>query len=314
MLQAILIFLAALTGLLFSARYFTSAAEGIGHWLKLSPFVIGVFIVGIGTSLPELVSSILSVRAGASEIVPGNILGSSISNLLLIIGIVAVIARPEIRLGSQYILIDLHYLLGAFACFWLVAHDGTIIWPEALIGLLLFIGYSIYLIKQGGTEVKETSEDRAAERAANPTKELLILLLSAVGIYFAADFTVSSITDIATRLALPPSFIALTVLSLGTTLPELAVNISAIKQGKAEMAVGNVLGSCIFNTLVIPLAASAFGVVNVPASLLSFSLPVMLGSGLFFYLLTLDKRISRWEGWLFAGLYALFIVQLTQTA
>lgn len=314
MLQAVLIFLAALTGLLFSARFFTSAAEGIGRWLKLSPFVIGVFIVGIGTSLPELVSAILSVRAGASEIVPGNILGSSISNLLLITGIVAVIARPEIRLGSQYILIDLHYLIGAFACFWLVAHDGIITWPEALIGLLLFAVYSIYLIKQGGDEVKATSEDREAERKAKPTKDLLFLLASAVGIYFAADFTVSSITDIATLLALPPSLIALTVLSLGTTLPELAVNISAIKQGKAEMAVGNVLGSCIFNTLVIPLAASSFGAVNVPQNLLSFSLPVMLGAGLFFYLLTLDKRISRWEGWLFAGLYVLFIMQLTQAA
>jgi cation:H+ antiporter len=136
--------------------------------------------------------------------------------------------------------------------------------------------------------------------------------LSAVGIYFGADHTVSSITDIATRLALPPSLIALTVLSLGTTLPELAVNISAIKQGKAEMAVGNVLGSCIFNTLAIPFAAASVGTVNVPESLLAFSLPVMLGSGLFFYLLTLDKRISRWEGWLFAGLYALFLLQLVR--
>lgn len=314
MLQAVLIFLAALTGLLVSARFFTSAAEGIGRWLKFSPFVIGVFIVGIGTSLPELVSAILSVRAGASEIVPGNILGSSISNLLLITGIVAIIARPEIRLGSQYILIDLHYLIGAFACFWLVAHDGTITWPEALIGLLLFVAYSIYLIRQGGEELEKINKDRAAERNERPGKDLLILLASAVGIYFAADFTVASITDIATGLALPPSLIALTVLSLGTTLPELAVNISAIKQGKAEMAVGNVLGSCIFNTLVIPLAASAFGSVNVPSSLITFSLPVMLGAGLFFYLLTLDKRISRWEGWLFVGLYVLFIMQLTQAA
>lgn len=316
MLLAALTFLAALAGLLVSANFFTRSAEGIGGWLKLSSFVIGIFIVGIGTSLPELVSAILSVRAEASEIVPGNILGSSISNLLLITGIVAMIARPEVRLGSQYILIDLHYLLGAFAVFYLLSHDGLITWPEALIGLGLFVAYSIYLIKQGDLETTDADVEAApaTERSARPWKHFAILLASAVGIYFSADFTVSSITTIATLMALPPSFIALTVLSLGTTLPELAVNISAIKQGKAEMAIGNILGSCIFNTLVIPLAASSFGAVHVPASLLAFSLPVMLGAGLFFYLLTLDKRISRWEGWLFAGLYILFIVQLAAAA
>ncbi len=308
MLMTALLFAFALGLLLVSANFFTNAAEGIGRWLKLSPFVIGVFIVGIGTSLPELVSAILSVRAGASEIVPGNILGSSISNLLLITGIVAMMARPDIRLGSKYILIDLHYLLGAFAYFWLVAHDGSISWAEALIGPGLFVVYSIYLIKHGADEVLPSGTEAPVKR---PVKDMIILLVTGVGIYFGADLTVDSITAIAEQLGLPPSLIALTVLSLGTTLPELAVNISAIRRGKAEMAVGNVLGSCIFNTLVIPSAASAFGVVDVPSALLAFSMPVMLGAGLFFYLITLDKRISRWEGWLFAGLYILFMVQIS---
>ncbi|HMQ77222.1 MAG TPA: sodium:calcium antiporter [Flavobacteriales bacterium] len=314
MLPALLEFIVALLALLLAARFFTRSAEGLGRWLRFSPFVIGVFIVGIGTSLPELISAVLSVKAGASEIVPGNILGSSISNLLLITGIVAVIARPDMRLGSQYILIDLHFLIGAFAAFWLVAHDGVIIWSEAFMGVFLFIVYSVYLIRQGDQDLERTAKGHTEKRQARPTKDLLILLVSAVGIYFGADHTVSSITDIATHLALPPSLIALTVLSIGTTLPELAVNISAIRQGKAEMAVGNVLGSCIFNTLVIPFAAAVFGTVVVPADLLSLSLPVMLGAGLFFYLLTLDKRISPWEGWLFAGLYVLFLQQLVFAA
>ncbi len=308
MLMTGLLFVFALGILLVSANFFTNAAEGIGRWLKLSPFVIGVFIVGIGTSLPELVSAILSVRAGASEIVPGNIMGSSISNLLLITGIVAVLARPEIRLGSKYILIDLHYLIGAFAFFWLVAQDGAITWTEALIGPALFVVYSIYLIQHGADEMPLSDNGSKAER---PAKHFVVLLLTGVGIYFGADLTVGSITDIAEGMGLPPSLIAITVLSLGTTLPELAVNVSAIRKGKAEMAVGNVLGSCIFNTLVIPSAASAFGTVDVPGSLSTFSLPVMLGAGLFFYLITLDKRISKWEGWLFAGLYLLFMLQIS---
>jgi len=310
MLVTAITFLGALALLLLSASFFTNAAERIGAWMGLSPFVIGVFIVGIGTSLPELVAAVLAVQAGISEIVPGNVIGASISNLLLVTGVVAVLARPEVKLGSQYILIDLHYLVGAFFVFWLVAHDGLITWPEALFGVLAFVVYSIYLIRHGGAEVSKGLVTAKPQRGALPVKDLAVLLATSVGIYFGADHTVASITTIAGLLALPASLIALTVLSLGTTLPELAVNITAIRQGKAEMAVGNVLGSCIFNTLMVPAAGALVGPITVPAELLSLSLPVMLGSGLFFYLLTLDKRISRWEGWLFLVLYVLFIQQL----
>ena len=137
-----------------------------------------------------------------------------------------------------------------------------------------------------------------------------MLLGSGVGIYFGANYTVGSISAIAEGLQIPPAVIALTVLSIGTTLPELAVNISAIRRGNAEMAIGNVLGSSIFNTLIIPAVASWIGQIHVPASLLTFSLPVMLGSGLFFYLLTQDKRISRWEGILFILIYVLFLIKI----
>jgi cation:H+ antiporter len=119
--------------------------------------------------------------------------------------------------------------------------------------------------------------------------------------------SISSLEKIAIDLSIPKSLVALTILSLGTTLPELAVNISAIKQGKAEMAIGNILGSCIFNTLVIPSIASFFGKITVPDSLLQFSLPVMAACGLLFYLLTQDKKISVWEGLMFICLYGLFI-------
>lgn len=134
-------------------------------------------------------------------------------------------------------------------------------------------------------------------------------MVSAVGIYFGADYTVFSLEKIAIALNIPNSIVALTLLSLGTTLPELTVNIAAIRKGKAEMAIGNVLGSSIFNTLVIPFAGSAFGEIKVPENLLAFSLPVMAASGVLFYLLTQDKKISLWEGLMFVCLYALFILK-----
>lgn len=309
MIGTLLTFIASLSLLLLAARYFTSAAERVGKWMGLPPFVVGVFIVGIGTSLPELIAAILSVNAGASQIVAGNVMGSNISNLLLITGIAALIARPEIHLGSRYIMIDMHYLLGGFFLFALVAFDGSITWIEGLFGVFTYFVYSTYLIRQGGQELEEVLTTHT-KRKVVPARDLLILLAGAIAIYFGADNTVSSITTLATHIGIPPALIALTVLSLGTTLPELAVNISAIKQGRSEMAVGNVLGSCVFNALMVPSVASFFGEVNVPETLISFSLPVMLGAGLFFYLLTNDKRVSPWEGWLFVILYVLFVVQL----
>jgi cation:H+ antiporter len=307
MLLQIAIFMAALAMLLFAARFFTQAAENIGEWLRFPAFVIGIFIVGIGTSLPELISGILSVRKGVSEIVPANIIGANVSNILLITGIVAVLNRKTIVMTTNYLYIDLHFLIGSFMYFVIINYDGQINFVEAFLGVVIFLIYAIYLIKGEGNTVEDAEKK---PKQAFPVKSLGLLLLSSVGIYFGADYTIESLSQIATMLNIPASLVALTLLSLGTTLPELAVNVAAIRQGKAEMAMGNVLGSSIFNTLVIPTVAAAFGTITVPSDLRLFSLPIMVASGLLFYLLTQDKRISTWEGWLFICLYALFILKL----
>ncbi len=305
----IFIFLFSLVVLLTAARYFTHAAELIGAWLRLPSFVIGIFIVGIGTSLPELISGILSVQKGVSEILPGNIIGSNISNILFITGIAVVINKKKITLSSNYIYIDLNFLIGSFLYFYIIAQDGIIEITEASIGILIYTIYATYLIKGESDTVFETKELKNDTRI--PVKYILILMLSSLFIYFAADSTIHSLDKIASYINIPPSIIALTVLSLGTTLPELAVNITAIKNGNPEMALGNVLGSCVFNTLVIPTIASLAGTIHIPENLLFFSLPVMAASGLLFYLLTQDKRISVWEGLLFISLYLLFLIKIT---
>lgn len=309
MLVDFLTFFVALVTLLAAAKYFTEAAEVIGTWMRLPPFVIGIFIVGIGTSLPELISGVLSVQHGLSEIVPGNIIGANISNLLLITGLAVVLNKKNIILLSDYLYIDLHFLLGSFVYFAMIAYDGTIVFSEAIIGIFIFIIYSIYLIKGESKTSNELLVDKSL-REKFPIKHLGIIVVTAIGIFYGANYTVQSLEHLANALAIPPAIIALTVLSIGTTLPELAVNITAIRKGKAELAMGNVLGSCVFNTLVIPSGAGLFGTITVPHSLLIFSLPMMGASGLLFYLLTQDKKISVWEGLLFLCLYVLFIFKV----
>lgn len=309
MLVPYLVFLVALSVLIFSARKFTQSAEILGSFFGMPAFVIGVFIVGIGTSLPELVSAILAVQQGVSEIVPGNVFGSNISNILLITGTLALLHKIDIHLSSKYIFIDLHYLIGSVFVLILFSYDGIIEWHESVVGLIIFLVYSVYLIKDEAPELNQKNL-KFPKQDSFPGLSLLILLLAVGGIYLGADYTISSLQKIAIGLSIPNSVIALTVLSIGTTLPELVVNISAIKQGKAEMALGNVLGSCVFNSLMVPSVASFFGPITVPDNLLHFSLPVMAGAALFFYLITHDKRVSRWEGMLFIMIYVLFLVKI----
>jgi cation:H+ antiporter len=303
----LVLFSASLAVLLFSAKVFTNSAEKIGKYLGMPSFVIGVFIVGIGTSLPELFSGIISVKNGVSEILSGNIIGANISNILLITGFAVVLNRKTIVLRSNYIYIDLHFLLGSFLYFYIIAFDGIINLAESAVGILIFTIYSIYLIKGNNSEI----EDEVKEERVFPARVLLILIGGGVGIYFGASFTVQTLGKIAEALNVPSSIIALTLLSLGTTLPELAVNYSAIREGKGEIALGNTLGSCVFNTLVIPPVCALIGRIDVPADLLGFSLPLMAACGLLFYLLTQDKRISLWEGLMLMCLYVLFLIKVS---
>jgi cation:H+ antiporter len=308
MLITLLTFAGALLVLLMSAKYFTESAEQIGAWLGLPVFVIGVFIVGIGTSLPELIAGIMSVQQGNSEILPGNIMGANISNIFLITGLVVILYRKTILLQSSYMYIDLHFLVGSFLYFIIIAYDGIIQWQEAIIGLLIYLAYAIYLIK--GSNEENVGKNESTITKSFSLKPIIMIVIASVGIYFGADYTIQSLSELALALSVPSSIIALTLLSLGTTLPELAVNIAAVRQGKTEMAIGNVLGSSVFNTLMIPPIASFFGKIEVPHTLLQFSLPMMGAAGLLFYLLTQDKKVSTWEGWLFLCLYFLFLIKV----
>lgn len=307
MLLYLLIFIISLAVLLISANFFTDAATEIGGYFNMPSFVIGIFIVGIGTSLPELISGILSVRQGASEILSGNILGANISNLLLVTGIAVIMNRKKIDLGKTYIFTDLNFLIGSFFYFTIIAYDGTITFSEAFMGIAIFLIYSYHLIK-GNKETENT--EKTSQAATFPLKSLLIILVCCVGIYFGAEYTIFSIGKMAALLNIPRSIIALTLLSLGTTLPELSVNIAAIRKKNAEMAIGNTLGSSISNTLLIPSLGSIFGTIIVPTNLLGFSLPVMLAAGIIFYLVAMDKKISVTEGSLFTSLYILFLIKI----
>ena len=322
MLPASLAFVAALALLLVAARFFTGAAEQMGLALGMSPFIIGVFIVAIGTSLPELVASIISVRAGTSEIVSGNVLGANAANLLLILGAVSVaVPAGRVLLGEQYLFIDLHFLLGATLALGTAMADGRVTPVEGMLLLLGYVVYVAYLLAEGRTESAEAAQaarlpDADATAAAAAARRRLyrdvaVLVASGFAIYLGGDWTVASLERLAREMRISPAIASVTILSVGTTLPELAVSVTAARRGLAALAVGNILGSCVFNALAVTGAAATLGGIDVPEALRHFALPFVGAVSLLFYLLTQDKRISRWEGLLFLVLFLLFLVKVT---
>jgi cation:H+ antiporter len=309
-------FASSLTVLLVAARFFTVSAERIGLALGMSPFAVGVLIVSVGTSLPEMISSVIAVTHGVSEIVVGNVLGANLSNLLLVTGVIAMAAPRQVRLGDQYIMIDLHYLLGAALVLALSLRDGVVTRVEGTFLLGAYAAYLLYLMKEGKVEKDLTIGGSQSVRATRrfPWTQVAVIVVTGAFIYLGARFTIASLASVAGRLGVAASIVAVTILSVGTTLPEMIVSATAARAGKADVAIGNVLGSCVFNSLGVGGVASLVGRVNAPDELLTLPLPVFAAAALLFYLLTLDKRISRWEGMLFILAYGLFIMEVARLA
>lgn len=307
----------AIAVLIGSAKFFTEAAEHVGIAFGLSPFAVGVFIVALGTSLPELVSSVLAVSRGTSEVVSGNVLGANTANLLFILGVVAAASRRGIQLGEQYIAIDLNFMVGSAMVLALVMFDGAVGRLEGVLLVAGYVAYMGYLLTEGRSANADEHFTSAIDATPAPgirLRDVATLVAAGVGIYLSAGVTLDALMVSASRIGISPAIASLTILSLGTTLPELAVSITAARAGRAEMAVGNILGSCIFNSFSVMGIASLVGPVTVPEELVRLPLPAYAGSALLFYLLTQDKRVSRWEGVLFVLLYVLLLAELSGMA
>jgi cation:H+ antiporter len=311
------VFVISLVVLITAARYFTRSAEIIGLTLGMSSFATGVIIVALGTSLPELISALIAVRKGASEIVAGNIIGSSISNLFLVMSLTTIFSPKPVKLGDQYIFIDLHFLVGAAFLLAIMMWDGVITLIEGLLLLAAYVTYVFYLLNEGDTSrnmVTDQKVEQVRHREKVRVKDLGIIILSAIFIFVGANYTITSLEIIAESFGISKAIISVTLLSLGTTLPEAVVSVSAAREGKADIAVGNVLGSCVFNALGVPGLAVLIGNIAIPPEIAALPLPVYLIGVVLFYLITQDKRISKWEGILFLLFYILFILKVTALA
>ncbi len=298
-----MIFVVSLAVLIKASDVFVESAEKIGLALGVSPFIIGVTIVAFGTSLPELATSIASVQMGSSEIVVANVVGSNITNILLVVGVVAVVGKG-IDLNYNIMNIDMPMLIASALLMWFTISDGHLDMFEVslyLISLAIFLTHSI--------KKKRVKDENRPELKP---MSFLLLLVAGVLIYFSAVYVIQGLKGIAEIANIDKAIISTGALALGTSLPELVVSLAAVKRNNHSIAIGNVLGSNIFNTYGVLGVSSLFGNLVFPASVLTFSAPFMIGLTVMFAFVMLTKRVSRWEGYILLIFYTFFIYNLAK--
>lgn len=310
----IVIFIVSLAVLIKSADWFTESAEKIGKAMYISPFVIGVTIVSVGTSLPELATGILGIFRGDTTIAIANAIGSNIANILLVAGISAIVAGT-LKVTRNLIDIDLPLLLGATFLVAIMMMDGTFVWQEGVIAIAFYVVYSIYTIRSSEKQdnvpfVNRFRLERKVTKFKVPWPALLFLGLGAIGVYFGADWTVKSILKIAEILHLNSSAIVMSALAVGTSLPELVVSATAAFRGRHEVALGNVFGSNIFNMLMVIGIPSLFTTLTVDSPTLTIGIPVLLAVTALYVFSGISQRIHKWEGFLYVFIYGVFLIKL----
>ncbi len=302
------VFAVSLIALVIASDKFIESAEKIGHALKIDPFIIGVTLVALGTSLPELISSIIAVMKGSSEIVIGNVIGSNITNISLIMGFIAVSTR-RIDVSFDVIKVEMPILLSSAFIISIMMIDlkfDLIDGITVFTGLILFL---LYTLRDG----KDQENDVEKEETKLPFAAFIVFLLSGVAIYLSADYNIRSIINISNKLSIGKEVISLTAVSLGTSLPELLVSIAAAKKGNLKIAVGNIIGSNIFNSFAVLGIPSMISVLEVPPEMLTFSVPVMIALTMLFFVMMLSQKVNRWQGWMLILFYLFFLVSNIRT-
>lgn len=300
----ILLLIIGFAMLVKGADWFVDGAAGIASKLKIPQLVIGLTIVAMGTSAPEAAVSITASLKGNSGIAIGNVVGSNILNVLLILGIMALIVNVAIQKST--LMVEIPYMIViTLVLMGMGMTGGQVSRPEGGILWVLFIaylGYMFYLTKN--------KKDEEVEEKRSGWKLLLFMVIGIVLIVMGSNFTVDGATEIARAIGISERFIGLTIVAFGTSLPELVTSVTAAKKGNADIAIGNIVGSNIFNILFI-LGTTAL-ITPIPyesAFLIDGAVAVATGIVLW---LAVFRKLELRRGWgiIMLCLYAAYFIYL----
>lgn len=293
----------------YGANLFVESASRIARYFGISPLIIGLTVVSLGTSAPEFAVNILAAYQGNTDIVLGNVIGSNIFNVAVIIGICATLS--PLFISRQLLRIDIPIMILISALAWIICYDGKILIFESVILCSSFVTYILIQIKLSKSEKSSEKDEYQTEYSekGKPFPEAIKLLVGLGLLVAGAKLFVDGAISGARFLGWSEAVIALTIISAGTSLPEVATSVAATLKGEKDIAVGNVVGSNIFNIAgVLGLSGIfAFKEIAVNSHIREIDLPLMVVlMALCFPLALLRQQFDRWIGPLFILVYCVY--------
>lgn len=293
--------------LYFGAEYLIKGGVAIAEKLGVSPLLIGLTLVAFGTSAPELVVSIQAALNDSGDIAVGNVIGSNICNVALILGLCAII-KPIIT-NEKLFKLDMPLLLGAsilFACFYFADGRGINFWQGAVLFtiLVVYLVWSFYQDKKSGSgELAAAAEEESGDKPCPVWLALIMVVGGLAGLVFGAKCFVASAVYFALAMGVSQAVVGLTIVAIGTSLPELATSVVAVIKNERDIAVGNIVGSNIFNILVIMGIAPMVSDLHAP-NIGMADLSVMLALvPVLWIMMKTGKKVSRVEGGILLAVY-----------
>ncbi len=319
-MTVLLLFVLGLAALVAGSELLVRGASKLAISWGISPLVVGLTVVAFGTSSPEMAVSVQGALAGSTDIAIGNAVGSNLFNVLFILGLCAAIV--PLAVASQIIRQEVPIMIGASLLLLAMTLDGGLSRPEAGVLFALLLAYTGFLVVQSRRVAgQQVGEDFARELAPGPARawddrtwvQGALVAAGLALLVLGSEWLVSAAVQFARMLGLSEVIIGLTIVAAGTSTPEVAASLMALRKGERDIAVGNVVGSNVFNILgVLGLAGlAADGGLGVPRSVLAFDLPAMVAVMIaclpvFFS----NRRIGRWEGLMFLAYYAAYVTWL----
>lgn len=310
-----LILIAGFVLLIYGANMLVDSASSLAHRLKVPNIVIGLTIVAFGTSSPELAVNLMAAAQHNVDIVLGNVIGSNILNILLILGISALYAPLTVKSSTTWIEIPLAFLAAVLVLvaagdrYLDQAPDNIVSRSEGIVMLFFFIIFLVYnfqLIRRSHKEEPMEVKDYSVPRA------ILFIVLGLALLVVGGKLIVEGATSIARLFGISERIIGLTVISIGTSLPELATSIIAARKKNTDMAIGNIVGSNIFNVFfILGVSAVVYPIPVATPAFFDLGMQILASALLFIFIFTgRGNRLERWEGGLFLGIYMFYLAYL----
>lgn len=292
--------------LIKGADFFVEGSSSVAKLLKVPSVIIGLTIVAMGTSAPEAAVSVAAGLNGSNAIALGNVIGSNLFNLLMVLGICALIHSVPVE--KSFMKHNFTMTIGSVVLLLILAYSGNSL--NRAEGLILLALFFAFLIRTVFSALKNRAEEVEEIKVLSPLLSLVYIVFGLAAVVFGGDMVVDSATSIAQSLGLSENFIALTIVAMGTSLPELVTSIVAAKKGEVDLAVGNVIGSNLFNVLLILGMSSSLTPIAVSMESI-LDIVVCIAAHLIIYVFCLTgNKIDRKEGFAAVTLYFAYMVSL----